>query len=602
MKGEGRGRSKMPAKVVCVFGSASDVGKSSTATAIGRLYARRGLRVAPYKAQNMSNNAGVVRLSGGAPGSTEMGEIGRAQVIQAKACLVEPETDMNPVLLKPSSDRASQVVLHGKVLGEVAASELWKRGGSSQSPLRAAAHESLRRLVAAYDVVVVEGAGSCGEVNLRDRDFVNFDAAHAAAEAGADVSVLLVCDIEKGGVFAQAVGTLAVLRPSDRALVTALVVNKFRGDPSLFDDGRRWIEKETRLPVLGVVPYFDPLDMKGGSTRCVLDAEDGLHASSRVDPSPLSADPTRLRVAVVLLPRIANLTDFAPLQAHSGAQVDYLRTPRDLHPYTLVIIPGSKSVLHDYEWMEDAGWLPHLRNFAAAALGGPGPARVLLGVCGGYQMLGSAVCDPDGCDSKRRVDEKPTLGLLPGVRTTMRAEKTLRSVTGAVWEAPLLLPRGTVLKGYEIHTGESSRGSGGRSGDLETGAATGYSQQQGGAGDGWFAVVRAEEEEEAAGAGRSGIVGTYLHGIFDGLVVDELVAHMTGRAVESRGKGVSAGGVAATAAAAAAADPAPAGEEVGKDNDCYDVLADHYLGAMSEENRKVLFGMAEPSVTRGSSA
>ncbi|KAJ9468494.1 Cobyric acid synthase [Diplonema papillatum] len=529
-------------KTVCVFGTASDVGKSVTAAAIGRILARKGLKVAPFKAQNMSNNAGVVAISGSV--TVELGEIGRAQVVQANACCVTPETDNNPVLLKPSSDRSSQVVLQGKVLAEVEAAQLWKAGGAAQSPLRKAAFESLARLQQRFDVIVVEGAGSCGEVNLRDRDFVNFDAAHAAGNA----SVILVADIEKGGVFAQVVGTLAVIRPEDRALVKGVVVNKFRGDPSLFEDGRVWLEEATGVPILGVIPYFDPLNVAGTGSRCILDAEDGLYPGTRVDPPPSPPSPGALPVAVVLLPRIANHTDFAPLQAHPNVVLDYLRAPRPLHGYRVVIIPGSKSVVRDLQWLESVGWLPELARYAASTAGG-----LLLGVCGGYQMLGQHITDTAGSDGGVPTqDAIPGLRLLPVV-TDMKPRKTLKAVQDGTWTCDCLLPAGTRVAGYEIHTGVTSLAGGGESEDVVP--VLSQNDQDG---------VAAEDGCcRAAPQGGAVVLGTYLHGLFDGSCADAFYTHLTG-------------------------SPSPPRSSA----DAFDALADHYLKAFSAKGEDLLMEMA----------
>ena len=524
------------AKVICVFGSASDVGKSATATALCRIFANKGLKVAPYKAQNMSNNAGVVHRSGSEGG---VGEMGRAQVIQAIAARVDPETDMNPVLLKPSSDRSSQVVLNGLVLGDVAARDLWKKGGAKQSPLREAAFTSLRRLIDTYDVVVLEGAGSCGEVNLRDRDFVNFHAAHEAERYGADVSVVLVCDIEKGGVFAQVVGTCAVVPPQDRALIRGIVINKFRGDVSLFDDGRTWLEAEVSIPVLGVIPHFDPLDIKGDGSRCILDSEDGLHPASRVDPSLLSHNAAQLNVAVILLPRIANLTDFSPLQAHPAVQLDWLRTPRDLGAYSVVIIPGSKSVTRDFKWVEHTGWTQHIIDYTQRAQG------TLLGICGGYQMLGGAIHDTEGHDGEASEEATRTLGLLP-TETHMLGDKVLRKVA-ATWTADAVLPAGTPLTGYEIHTGRTTH--------------TGV--------DAPYALNKSDSSMDGCSVAvhnGAAIVGTYLHGLFEGEAANRFVEFIWQK--DNR------------------AAPPPTAQ--GSTADAYDVLAEHFLSALPEERKALL--------------
>eukprot|EP01060_Flectonema_neradi_P020073 TRINITY_DN27605_c0_g1_i1.p1 TRINITY_DN27605_c0_g1~~TRINITY_DN27605_c0_g1_i1.p1 ORF type:complete len:547 (+),score=115.72 TRINITY_DN27605_c0_g1_i1:193-1641(+) len=481
----------------------------------------------------MSNNAGVVKISNNTAQGVA-GEIGRAQVVQAEACQVEAETDMNPVLLKPASDRSSQVVVNGVALGNFEAKQLWKKNSDAQNPLRVAAREALSRLRQNYDAVVIEGAGSCAEVNLRDRDFVNFETARQT-----NASVILVCDIEKGGVFAQVVGTLECLEESDRSLIKAIIINKFRGDLSLFDDGRQWIEQKTKLPVLGVIPYFDPLDMFGDSTRCVLPSEDALYRSSRVDPvmeSVVSDD--CFNVAVLLLPRIANHTDFAPLEAHSTINLDWLRTPRDLSTYDIVIIPGSKSVISDLEWVQQ-NWSKPLHSYASRGDG----RGLLLGVCGGYQMLGQSVSDPNCIDSIGGSKEAVSgLGLLP-VKTEMLSTKELKNVRGS-WSTDILLPNNTHVRGYEIHVGRTVCTSADSSNSV---------------------IVNSDGEVDGCMCSSSGIpvIGTYLHGLFDGGNADKMLSHVTGRP-----------------------------PSVVEERDPFVALSDHFTTAMGDENVQKLLSFA----------
>ena len=275
----------MSGKALSVLGTGSDVGKSIVVTALCRIFANWEIRVAPYKAQNMSNNS-YVTIKGG--------EMGRAQVVQAQAARLEPVVDMNPVLLKPSSDTGAQVVVLGKPVGNSLAKDYFM----DTSALFGAARKSLDRLMKQYDLVVMEGAGSCAEVNLRPRDFVNFRMAHAA-----DAPVILVADIDKGGVFAQIIGTLACLTEEDRKRVKGFIINRFRGDASLFDEGIAYIENRTGLPVLGLIPYFHHI---------VIDSEDGMPLDTVVDP-PSGPLPGRINVAVLRLPHISNFTDFNPL-------------------------------------------------------------------------------------------------------------------------------------------------------------------------------------------------------------------------------------------------------------------------------------------------
>ena len=313
------------ASCLAIFGTGSDVGKSIVVTALCRIFADLGLRTTPFKAQNMSNNSFV---------TLEGGEMGRSQVAQAEAARIPPHVDMNPVLLKPSSDVGSQVIVHGLSIGNRQARDYW---GDTQA-LCAKAGESLTRLRDAYDLVILEGAGSCGEVNLRDRDFVNFRMAHTA-----DASVILVADIDRGGVFAQIIGTMEVIPEEDRKRVAGFIINRFRGDPGLFEDGIHYIEQRTGLPVFGVIPYNQDLR---------IDAEDSLALDAMIDPAE-SPDPDRISVAVLLLPRISNFTDFAPLERDPGIQVHYLVRPRDLNGYDLVLLPGTKNVRRDLDWLRE---------------------------------------------------------------------------------------------------------------------------------------------------------------------------------------------------------------------------------------------------------
>ena len=398
------------APVLCVFGTGSDVGKSWLTTGIARLFHRAGVDVAPYKAQNMSNNAGVTPAGG---------EMGRAQIVQAEACRLAPHVDMNPLLLKPNTDTGAQVILLGEAVATMEASAYFSGGMEARrGPVLAA----LDRLRATHALVVAEGAGSCAEVNLRDRDLVNFPVAHHA-----DGPVILVADIAKGGVFAQIVGTLEVLPPADRARVKGVIVNRFRGDAALFADGVQWLEERTGVPILGVVPWL---------WEARIDSEDGLQADVQIDPPP----PTRCdrpQVAVLRLPHIANFTDVDALPRF-GADVHYLATPRDLTPYDLLVLPGTKNTRGDLQWLREQGWEAPIRAFGGR----------ILGLCGGWQMLGEAIADPLGVEGPMGSSEG--LALLPA-RTVLAARKRTTRATGT-----LHLPSGDVpVSGYEIHVGET---------------------------------------------------------------------------------------------------------------------------------------------------
>jgi len=389
-----------------VAGTGSDAGKSVLVAGLCRWLARQGVRVAPFKAQNMSLNS-FVTLDGA--------EIGRAQAMQAAAAGIEPTADMNPVLLKPGSDRRSQVVVLGHPEAEADAV-----GYRAHAPrLRQVALDSLARLRDAYDVVICEGAGSPAEINLRDTDVANMGLARAA-----DLPVIVTGDIDRGGVFAAMYGTLALLSPEDQALVSGFVINKFRGAPELLASGLSMLRQLTGRPVLGVLPWQEGL---------WLDAEDSLSLSAR-PPAPTSfGSKDFLRVAVVRLPRISNFTDVDALAAEPGVLVRFATSPSDLADADLVVLPGSRATVADLAWLRD-------RGLAEAVAGRARAGRPVLGICGGYQML--AVQIEDQVESGRgRLDG---LGLLP-VRVRFGAEKILARPRGRALRAP--------VAGYEIHHG-----------------------------------------------------------------------------------------------------------------------------------------------------
>jgi adenosylcobyric acid synthase len=391
-----------------IQGTTSDAGKSTLAAGLCRVLARRGVRVAPFKPQNMALNSAV---------TVDGGEIGRAQALQAQAARIEPHSDMNPVLLKPNTDAGAQVIIQGRARAEMDA-----RAYHLYKPIAlAAVLESYRRLQGAYDFIVVEGAGSPAEVNLRDRDIANMGFAEAVG-----CPVVLVADIDRGGVFAQFAGTLACLAPSECARILGFVVNRFRGDPELLRPGLDWLERETGKPVFGVLPYLQGLD---------LDAEDAI----REVPRRACAEP-RLRVVVPVLPRISNHTDLDPLRAHPQVEVALAGAASLAPPAELIVLPGSKSVQADLAWLRAQGWeraiLRHLRY------GGK-----LIGICGGMQMLGRALRDPLGIEGG--AGSARGLGLLD-FETTLAPEKQLRRAAGR------LLLSGAAVRGYEIHMGVSA--------------------------------------------------------------------------------------------------------------------------------------------------
>lgn len=439
---------------LAILGTASDVGKSVVVTALCRILANRGIDVAPFKAQNMSNNSHVT-LDGG--------EMGRAQVVQAQAARLEPVTDMNPVLLKPSSDTGAQVVLHGKHIGNALAKDYF---ADTESLFRAA-REALDRLRASHDMIILEGAGSCAEVNLRTRDFVNIRMAQAA-----DAPVVLVGDIDRGGIFAQLIGTLECLPTDDRERIKGFIINRFRGDPALFDDGIDYIERRTGLPVLGLVPYFRHIE---------IESEDGLPLDIVIDPAagPL---PGRINIGVIRLPHISNFTDFNALAREPVVNLHYLARPRSLNGYDILLLPGSKNVRSDLDWMRNTGWDEKIREYHAR--GGE-----IGGICGGYQMLGRRILDPHGVEGDPGHTE--ALNLLQ-VESTLAREKTLAR-TVATWNRT-----GHRVAGYEIHMGQTHA--------LETRRPT-------------LTVItrndQATDDQDGHHSADDRVWGTYLHGLFD---------------------------------------------------------------------------------------
>ena len=433
----------MPAKTIMVQGTTSDAGKSILVTGLCRVLARTGSSVVPFKPQNMALNSAV---------TVEGGEIGRAQALQAQACGLEPANDMNPVLLKPNSDTGAQVIVHGKVDATLDAVAYHER----KPALLHAVMESYRRLQARYEYIVVEGAGSPAEINLRDRDIANMGFAEVA-----DCPVILVADIDKGGVFAHLVGTLALLSETERHRVTGFVINKFRGDIALLQPGITWLEEKTGKPVLGVLPYLQGFH---------LDAEDAISPDTDVEPAQGA-----LKVIAPVFPRISNHTDFDPLRLHAQVDFKFIGPGQAIPPADLIILPGTKNVRHDLQWLNDNHWLPaiyrHLRY------GGK-----LLGICGGYQMLGAVIADPLGIEGEP--GSSAGLGLFQ-METELRPQKQLRRV-----RARLALDD-TPVGGYEIHAGIT------RGNALQRPA------------------IRLPDREDGAISEDGRVMGCYLHGLFD---------------------------------------------------------------------------------------
>ncbi|MBA5640279.1 cobyric acid synthase [Duganella sp. LX20W] len=431
-----------PFTTLMVQGTTSDAGKSTVVAALCRLLKQRGVRVAPFKPQNMALNSAV---------TSDGGEIGRAQALQAIAAGLAPHTDMNPVLLKPSSDTGAQVIIHGQVRADMNARDYHQYKTIAMEAVLA----SHQRLTAQYEAVVVEGAGSPAEINLRDRDIANMGFAEAV-----DCPVILVADIDRGGVFAHIVGTLSCLSDSERRRIIGFVINRFRGDISLLEPGLDWLEQQTGKPVLAVLPYLHGL---------FLDAEDAVQ--------PVQAARGAFRVVVPSLPRMSNHTDFDALRAHPDVDLRFVRQGEAIPPADLLILPGSKNTRADLEWLRAQGWpaaiARHLRY------GGK-----VIGVCGGFQMLGRGVCDPRGIEGTPGTS--PALGLLD-METEMTPEKRLVQVHGVC----AFDDGGAPVSGYEIHMG------------ISTGAALARPA---------FSI---NGRPEGARSEDGQVLGTYLHGLFD---------------------------------------------------------------------------------------
>jgi adenosylcobyric acid synthase len=454
-----------------VLGTASHVGKSLITAALGRVLSDRGFRVAPFKAQNMALNSAA---------TVDGGEIGRAQALQAEACRVAATVDLNPILIKPSSDTGAQIVVCGRVWGQVTARDYHQRRVEELFPL---VLECYHRLAGAHDIVVIEGAGSPAEINLKTHDIVNMRMA-----AAADAICLLVGDIDRGGVFASLLGTMALLDHRERQRVRGFVINKFRGDPDLLTPGVAMIERRLRRPCLGVIPHLSAIG---------LDEEDSVALEDRRTPARAwrdvhaadPGDPARpLRVGVIALPHMANFTDFDSLGAEPAVRLAYIERAGDLHDADVAIVPGTKQTCDDLAWLRRSG-------FAAALEARAVERRLIVGICGGLQMLGQQVRDPVAVEGG---GVATGLGLLPIV-TELRATKT--TVNASLSWADLHLfgqAMGAIeARGYEIHMGETTY----------VGDARPFAQ-----------VHRAGARgvvDDGAVAHDGRVIGTYLHGLFD---------------------------------------------------------------------------------------
>lgn len=394
-----------PLHPLMFVGTGSDVGKSVLAAAFCRIFLQDGYQPAPFKAQNMALNSYA---------TPDGLEIGRAQAVQAEAAGISCETDMNPLLLKPQSDHTSQVVLHGKPLGNRSAYDYWRRG-ESEINFRLEVNNAFDRLSSKYNPIVMEGAGSISEINLRDTDLVNMPMArHAKA------NVILVGDIDRGGVFASVYGSIALQSPEDRQLIKGIIINKFRGDLRLFDEGRRMLEDLCGIPVLGVIPYFKDIHIEEEDSVALAQKSWQLEAG-------------KVNVAVIMLKHLSNYTDFDALERDPRIHLFYTNNVDDILKADIIILPGSKSTLDDLYELRRNGC-------AQAIVRAHREGATVLGICGGYQMMGVEVCDPDHVEGD--IERLPGLGLLP-TTTTMSGEKRTRQV---VCEFGV---------GYEIHMGET---------------------------------------------------------------------------------------------------------------------------------------------------
>lgn len=439
------------AKVIMVQGTTSNAGKSLTVAALCRIFKQDGWKAAPFKSQNMALNS-YITASGA--------EMGRAQVMQAEAAGILPDVRMNPILLKPTSDCGSQVIVNGKARGTMPAKEYYAYKKQLIPDILAAYHS----LTAEYDVIVIEGAGSPAEINLRENDIVNMGLAELV-----DAPVLLVGDIDRGGVFASLYGTVELLEPHERNRIKGLIINKFRGDVDILKPGLDMMEQRLHIPFVGVVPYLH-LD---------IDDEDSL--SERLQAKQQAA---LLDIAVIRLPRISNFTDFAPLERIPGISMRYITRTEELKHPDLILIPGSKNTMDDLKWMRQNGLEAAVKKYVAA--GDP-----VFGICGGYQMMGQTLADPDSVEAGGTMDG---MCLLP-THTTFCADKMTTQVHGTFDMVDGLLSdlSGIAFDGYEIHMGETTYAHGAR--PLTT-------------------IIRGDQPV-GDGATSGNCYGTYVHGIFD---------------------------------------------------------------------------------------
>lgn len=454
------------AKAIMIQGTMSNAGKSLLAAGLCRIFQQDGYRVAPFKSQNMALNSYI----------TEEGlEMGRAQVMQAECCKIPPSVKMNPILLKPTNDVGSQVIVNGEVLGTMSARDYF----SYKKQLIPEIMKAYDALAAENDIIVIEGAGSPAEINLKQDDIVNMGMAKLAK-----APVLLVGDIDRGGVFAQLIGTVMLLEEDEKEMVKGLIINKFRGDKTILDPGIEMLEERAGIPVVGVAPYM----------RLQVEDEDSLTERFSKDQEIGLID-----LAVIRLPRISNFTDFNPFEAIPGVTVRYVETVHELKHPDVIFLPGTKNTIEDLRWLRQSG-------LEAAILKHAAEGKVVFGICGGYQMLGERICDPSGVESGGEIRG---LGLLP-METVFEQEKTRTRISGTFLETGGILRAlsGQPFEGYEIHMGTSAWKEG--------------------------AAPLIQIDGKAAGTCHGNIYGSYVHGIFDRSEVAGALVQAVGNA-----KGIS---------------------------------------------------------------
>ena len=434
------------AKNIMIQGTMSNAGKSLLAAGLCRIFKQDGYRVAPFKSQNMALNSFITKTGA---------EMGRAQVVQAEAAGIEPDVRMNPILLKPTTDVGSQVIVNGQVQGNMRAMEYYRR----KREFIPAVMEAYNALDREYDIIVIEGAGSPAEINLKATDIVNMGLAELV-----DAPVLLVGDIDRGGVFAQLYGTIALLEPQEQQRIKGTIVNKFRGDRAILQPGIDILEKICGVPVAGVIPY----------THVDIDDEDSL--STRLHTGDGRKD---IDIAVVKLPRISNFTDLSPLERFESVSVRYIERPDQLHQPDMILLPGTKSTIADLLWLRQSGLEAAICQQAARGC-------IVFGICGGYQMLGASVRDPMGVEAAG-VTEIKGMGLLP-MDTVFQGEKVQQQTSGVFGEIPGALHSlsGMGYTGYEIHMGRS-------------------------------------RQQLAPLVNQGNVYGSYIHGIFDGAGIAQAV-------------------------------------------------------------------------------